>query len=170
MSGRHFHEVVSVEDRPASRAAHVAARATCLLLSVAVLTAPVGADDGFRVEPVGVRQGLSTGIVTTVFVDRHGSLWAATRDGLIRFDGYSTTVFSHDPSDPTSISDNVIRTICEDRSGRLWIGTNTGGLNLFDRSTLNFTHYRHDSADRTSVLRIAALLNPSHTNDLGSHS
>ena len=126
-------------------------RTVWLLLAFAVLTAVARAEDGFPVEPVGARQGLNTGIMSTVFVDRQGFVWTATGNGLVRFDGYSTRVFSRDPSDPTSLSDNIVRKIYEDRSGRLWIGTHSGGLNLLDRVTGSFARYRHDPADPGSI-------------------
>lgn len=118
----------------------------CLTLGLAV-----AAEQAPRLEPVGDRQGLATGILSTVFVDREGFLWTATANGLVRFDGYSKRVYARDPDDPTSLSDNIVRKIYEDRSGRLWLGTNGGGLNLLDRSTGKVTRFPHDPDDPLSI-------------------
>src|SRR5262245_57731924 len=77
-------------------------------------------------------------VITAVYQDRDRFIWIGSREGLTLYDGYTFTPFTHDPSDPASISDNAIRTIFEDRRGSLWIGTNTGGLNRLDRQTHAF--------------------------------
>ena len=95
--------------------------------------------------------GPAVEVVNAIVEDRAGFIWIASREGLILFDGYSSTVFEHDVSDPTSLSDNTARNVFEDREGRLWVGTNTGGLNLFDRATSSFTSFRHDSSNPRSI-------------------
>ena len=53
------------------RSLGLAVACSALGLTVAAETAP-------PLEPVGERQGLATGILSTVFVDREGFLWIAT--------------------------------------------------------------------------------------------
>ena len=102
-------------------------------------------------EPVRSENGSPPDVVTALLQDRQGFVWIGSREGLTLFDGYTFTSFVHDPSDPTSISDNAIRTLFEDSHGRLWIGTNTGGLNRLDRGVFTFAHFRHDSADEHTL-------------------
>ena len=88
-----------------------------------------------------IEDGLSQGMVNAIIQDTYGFMWLATKDGLNRYDGYSFTVFRHDPEDSTTVRNNYIYTLLEDKQGRLWIGT-AEGLDLFDRETETFTHVR----------------------------
>jgi ligand-binding sensor domain-containing protein len=51
-------------------------------------------------------------------------------------------VYTKDPFDSSSISDNVISALFVDGSGCLWVGTTDGVLNRLDRKSEGFTHYR----------------------------
>ena len=83
-------------------------------------------------------QGLSSPEVWSVLRDHRGFMWFGTLDGLNRYDGYTMKVFTHDLTDPASLSDNKIRTLYEDRAGALWIGTWTGGLDRFRARVCDF--------------------------------
>ncbi len=91
--------------------------------------------------PLTIEDGLSQGMVNAIIQDRYGFMWFATKDGLNRYDGYTFTVFRHDPEDTTTVRSNYIYTLLEDREGRLWVGTSTG-LDLFDRERETFAHVR----------------------------
>jgi ligand-binding sensor domain-containing protein len=71
-------------------------------------------------------------------------MWFGTQDGLNRYDGYTFTVFRHDPQDTQSISDNYITALYEDHQGQLWIGTHDGGLNKLNNATETFSGYPYD--------------------------
>lgn len=102
-------------------------------------------------EHISLEQGLSQSTVLTILQDKEGYLWLGTQEGLNKYDGYSFMVYTNDPKDPTSISDNWITTIYEDREGNLWAGTNAGGLNKFDRTHNQFIHYRHEENNPYSL-------------------
>ncbi|GAB4026181.1 two-component regulator propeller domain-containing protein [Spirosoma gilvum] len=72
--------------------------------------------------------------------DQKGFIWIATKDGLNRYDGYNFKVFTHDPYDEFSISDNACSALLIDRQHRLWIGTLNKGINLYDDRTQRFYH------------------------------
>jgi serine phosphatase RsbU (regulator of sigma subunit)/ligand-binding sensor domain-containing protein len=80
----------------------------------------------------------------SVLEDSKTNLWLGSADsGVIKINlkENKTTVFTSDPNDPSTISNNSIRTIYEDPAGRIWIGT-FQGLNLFNPSDNSFRRYR----------------------------
>ena len=84
--------------------------------------------------------GLSHGIVKSIFQDKSGFMWFGTEDGLNKFDGYNFTIFQNNPIDSNSISNNVINAIIQDNEGLIWIGTNWG-LNSYNPINNKFTKY-----------------------------
>jgi len=72
--------------------------------------------------------------------DKKGFIWVATKDGLNRYDGHNFAVFTHDPYNKYSLSDDACSALLLDRSGRLWVGTLNQGLNLYDAQTQRFYH------------------------------
>lgn len=103
-----------------------------------------------RFERLGTEHGLSSPYVFDIRQDREGVLWFGTQDGLNAYDGYQVTAYRHDPTAPSSVSDNVIKAIFEDSQGRLWIGTGKG-LNLFNKHTGRFTRFLHDEDNPLSL-------------------
>jgi len=61
-----------------------------------------------------VDDGLSQNTVFATIQDSRGYMWFGTIDGLNRYDGYTFKVYTNDPFDSTTISDNVITCIFED--------------------------------------------------------
>ncbi len=121
-----------------------------LALALVFSVAEVGDDPEVRFQRLSVNEGLSQSQVSTVLQDSDGYMWIGTFDGLNRYDGYSFTVFKHDPEDPNSLSHNHVTAVYEDRSGMLWIGTREG-LNRYDRLTGRFDRYAHDAEVPTSL-------------------
>ncbi|GAB3640062.1 hybrid sensor histidine kinase/response regulator transcription factor [Spirosoma arcticum] len=95
-----------------------------------------------------ISDGLSQGMIFDLEQDRNGFIWVATKDGLNRYDGHNFTVFTHDPYNAFSISDNTCSALMTDRNGRLWIGTLNQGLNLFNDRSGRFYHL--NITDRTA--------------------
>lgn len=122
-----------------------------LASSVSAAAAPGDASRGLHFGRIGSEGGPPSEVVTAVYQDRLGFVWIGSRTGLTVYDGHSFTSFEHDPSDPSSISDNAVRTIHEGGDGSLWVGTNTGGLNRLDRATWRFERFRHRSDDPRSL-------------------
>jgi signal transduction histidine kinase/DNA-binding response OmpR family regulator/ligand-binding sensor domain-containing protein len=87
-----------------------------------------------------ISDGLSQGMIFGLRQDQKGFIWVATKDGLNRYDGHNFTVFTHDPYNKFSLSDNYCSALHIDRRGRIWVGTLSQGLNLFDDRTQRFYH------------------------------
>jgi ligand-binding sensor domain-containing protein/two-component sensor histidine kinase len=95
----------------------------------------------YNFKQLTVDDGLSQSTVFATLQDSRGYMWFGTIDGLNRYDGYEFTVYTNDPSDTTTISDNVITSIFEDSKNQLWIGTVNGYINKFNRNTETFDRY-----------------------------
>jgi len=105
-------------------------------------------------------KSLSSDSVSSLLIDREGTLWVGTQNGLNLLDEEKGIFhhFKHDPGKPKSISGNRIRSIVADREGEIWVGTgfiwydfDKGGLNKFNKSTKDFTRFVHDPADPASI-------------------
>jgi signal transduction histidine kinase/CheY-like chemotaxis protein len=87
-----------------------------------------------------VADGLPSATVTALATDRQGYLWAATFDGLARYDGTGYTVWQHDSRDPASIAGNLLQAMYIDPQDRVWVATS--GLSVLDAQRKRFRHYR----------------------------
>ena len=67
---------------------------------------------------LSIEDGLSQNAVLDLLQDRDGFLWFGTQDGLNRYDGYTFTVFKHDPDDPNTLSYNSILPLIQDSRGQ----------------------------------------------------
>jgi len=88
-----------------------------------------------------VDDGLSQSTVYAALQDSRGYMWLGTVDGLNKYDGYDFIIYSNDPNDSTTISDNIITCIFEDSKNQIWVGTVNGYLNKFNRNTETFDRY-----------------------------
>ncbi|MGE5860289.1 MAG: two-component regulator propeller domain-containing protein, partial [Ignavibacteria bacterium] len=99
--------------------------------------------------------GASFNTVGAIFEELSGVIWTG---GLSRSIGLTKedkktgriTHFKHNPSDPSSLSDDKVYSILRDRNGNLWIGT-FNGLDRLDEKTGKFYHYRNDPSDPNSI-------------------
>ena len=111
----------------------------------------------YRHQP-DIAGSLSNDEVRTIYEDKKGDLWIATgsvysakkhdpsHGGLNRMDKKKGTFtqYKHDPSNPSSISDNKVRALFEDSKGNFWVGTAGDGLQTLNRTTGEFHHYNYD--------------------------
>ncbi len=91
-------------------------------------------------ESITVEKGLPDHNVKCILQDQYGFMWFGTNSGLCRYDGYNFTVYTHNPEDSTSISNNRITCLYLDTKGRIWIGTQIG-LNLYDGTSNNIRRF-----------------------------
>lgn len=80
-----------------------------------------------------------------LMLDREGKIWIGTwGDGVEVLDpsNNQSISFSHDPNNPTSLSENRVQTIFQDNDGIIWLGTYASGLNKYNVKTNDFTHFQ----------------------------
>ncbi len=99
---------------------------------------------------LSVEQGLSQSTVHAIFQDHIGFMWFGTGEGLNRYDGYTITVFKHDPKNPGSLPSDKVWALQEDSKHRLWVGTDAG-LCEFDRRTERFTAMKEIRGKVTAI-------------------
>lgn len=78
------------------------------------------------VKYLGIEQGLSNNVVTSVIQDRYGFMWIGTYNGLNRFDSSNFLVYNNVLGDPSSLINNHINRLTQDSAGRIWVGTQKG--------------------------------------------
>ena len=72
------------------------------------------------------RDGLSSNNVNAIAQDGDGIIWAATSNGLNRFDGYGFARFYSNHYDSNTITSNEINFIFSDHKDNLWMTTSEG--------------------------------------------
>ena len=95
-----------------------------------------------------VQDGLPVNSITALLQSRDGYIWAATFDGLVRFDGVRFTVYSTGDSD--ELPSNRIVELMEAQDGSLWLRTEQNHLVRF--RDYEFTHFdsRYGLVDNTT--------------------
>lgn len=104
-----------------------------------------------RFEHLTTEDGLSYPNVYGIFEDKRGFIWFATKYGLNRYDGMDFTLFTNDPDDPASLSNNFTWNLYQDTKDNLWVITYGGGLEKFDPVTETFIHYQYDPENPDSI-------------------
>jgi signal transduction histidine kinase/ligand-binding sensor domain-containing protein/CheY-like chemotaxis protein len=94
-----------------------------------------------------VKDGLPVNSINAIVQDRTGYIWAATFDGLVRFDGLRFTVFNSANSD--ELPSNRIIQLKEGRDGSLWLATEQSHIVRFRAG--RFTNIQFDNAKQRSV-------------------
>ncbi|HVE55644.1 MAG TPA: two-component regulator propeller domain-containing protein [Pyrinomonadaceae bacterium] len=80
----------------------------------------------YRIENWSTEQGLPYKTVRSVLQTEDGYLWAATSDGLARFDGVRFTVYN--TTNSPNLTKNRLEFLAQTTDGSLWISGENGGL------------------------------------------
>lgn len=74
--------------------------------------------------------------------DHDKNIWMGTNNGLVWFDPINNQrkIFTNDPNNINSISNNIIYSIYEDSEEKLWIGTDGGGVSILSPDRKQFTN------------------------------
>ncbi len=92
-----------------------------------------------RLESISIHDGLSQSYVPCILQDREGFVWMGTKNGLNRFDGREFQVFTHDPEDPFSISDDQVWAMAE-MGDFLLVANSAGNLDFYHKQSRRFFH------------------------------
>jgi ligand-binding sensor domain-containing protein len=94
-----------------------------ILLILLTATSLCSAQEEFSFRNFTTADGLSQSYVYCITQDAHGFIWAGTRDGLNRFDGYTFKQYHHREGDSTSLPHDVVSAFAKDSKGNVWIKT-----------------------------------------------
>ena len=101
-------------------------------------------------ETISIEDGLPENSVTCMLQDYLGYMWLGTQNGLVKYDGYTMTVYKPDDADNKSISGREISYLFEDNNKTLWAAT-LSGLSKFNRTDESFISYHSDPDDTNSI-------------------
>lgn len=90
---------------------------------------------------IGVEDGLSQSIVSSIIKDQDGFMWFGTRDGLNRWDGYSFRVYRNSPFNEKTVIGAGIDKLILDKKGRLWAAS-VQGYSRYNPATEDFQQFR----------------------------
>ena len=79
---------------------------------------------------------MSSSYTTQLYIDRDGFIWAATRNGLNRYDGYQTRIFKKGKGDELGMASNYVNCILQDYNGLFYIGM-YGAFQTYDGERFN---------------------------------
>lgn len=120
----------------------------------------------FSFDHLTVDDGLSYTTVHALLEDQLGMIWAGTRFGLNRFDGYEFKVFLPDPKNPYAIKSQSILTLWNDEAGNIWIGHLNGGVSVLERTTGRFLRFpfKEDNTVDWNTITVRSIFQDSRGN------
>ncbi|NQZ11584.1 MAG: hypothetical protein HRT35_30915, partial [Algicola sp.] len=106
---------------------------------------------GFCVETKLIRainqhQDLVNNSVRDMLFDPDGTMWFATLNGFVHYDGYRFKNYHHDAGDAHSVPSSNIYSLAFDARQRIWLATGDK-LSIFDRLTERFTSPQNNDCD-----------------------
>ena len=113
--------------------------------------------ESWQVQQFTTLDGLPSNLVGAILEDRQGFLWIGTRNGLVRYDGYSFQPIRPLRDDSTGGGDYGVGTLHEDAAGYIWTGrfpsiNDQGIMHRFDPRTERFAWYQHEEGNPNSLV------------------
>ncbi len=103
----------------------------------------------------GPEQGLSS-VINDLAVDRQGYVWAATGDGLARYDGTNFRFWRRELGMEGSLPDNDLVAMALDEDDRLWVAS-PGHLSMMDHTRSGFVTVRFEGRSAVCGREITAV-------------
>ncbi len=97
-----------------------------ILLSLLFSSEATGQATGLSVSFYTSEDGLPHKHVYDITQDDYGFMWIATRNGLVRFDGYRFEDFTYAITGDNQLKGRMIYSLEKDRFGKIWIGYEEG--------------------------------------------
>lgn len=113
-----------------------------LIVSVTAFSQPNVAP--LRFEHLDLDTGFPDHTVNYLYQDKLGFLWAATTNGLARYNGREWRVWRHSIHESNSLSQNMTYALTQDQDGHIWVAT-AKGIDRMDRQGKSFHHIPPDS-------------------------
>jgi ligand-binding sensor domain-containing protein len=108
---------------------------------------PCPAQDGnTRYQLFTVNEGLPQNFLFGLAQDSAGFIWAGTKDGLARYDGYNFKIYRRGKDTLHTPASNNITNLYTDRRGYLWIQHENRAIDRYDPSTGTFDHISNHPA------------------------
>ena len=101
---------------------------------------------------ISVENGLPEGVVRTSLQDKLGYLWFGTQNGLVRYNGYSTKLYTMPDDDGKPVNFPSVINLFEDKQGRLWTNIQFGGNYMYDRQKDVFVKAKTVTAAMSKVI------------------
>jgi PAS domain S-box-containing protein len=98
----------------------------------------------------GTETGLPMNTISAIARTPDGFLWIGMEEGLVRFDGLRSKVYTHRDI-PELPSDEITALLC-DRRGNLWIGTQGGGITVKERDGRFRSYSTRNGLSNDSIL------------------
>jgi len=121
---------------------------TCIILLAFLAGTGFAQPKKIAFEKYNVAEGLPEEFVISVIQDDKGFIWAATQNGLVKYDGYQFKVYkvSSDSSQTTKLQiRNLFGGLLKAKDGKIWIGgggsTDGGTIASFNPVSEQFRHY-----------------------------
>jgi len=114
------------------------------------------------------KNGLSTNILNTTYIDKNNRLWIGGRFGNIDFieNQYKHFLNLKFTDIGSSFSINNMTAMVEDGDGNIWFGTDGGGIYFWDRKNNKYKVYKNNYFDKESLTsnKVIALCIDSYDN------
>ena len=117
----------------------------CLLVFLFFLFFSRSYSQNVSFEHITQNDGLPSPTVTCIYKDSYGFMWFGTQRGLVKYDGYSYTVFDKVPSEKTvNVTNFFFKSIVQPNDSTLLIVLSYNGFYIFNIYTEKFTLVLND--------------------------
>lgn len=125
-------------------------RKIVLLISVILFIVQKHYSNPYKLEHLGVGNGLSNTCVLDITQDKNGFIWFATEEGLNKLNG--DKFISYFKGD-NCLTGNELNCVMDDPvDSILWIGTQRNGINAYDYARKKFFSYENIYGDTNSLI------------------